>query len=114
MSFFLQRNSIFWTHFEQQGHPPTTLQRHEAIQKMHQPTTPKQVCAFFGLVGYYRKYIKDFAKIVKAINSCSQDRQVKFEWAPAHQESLHETERFHHTSTNSMIPQPQQEIYSLH
>ena len=28
--------------------------------------------------------------------------------------SLHKTERFHHTSTNSMIPQPQQEIYSLH
>ena len=28
--------------------------------------------------------------------------------------SHHETERFQHTSTNSMIPQPQQEIYSLH
>ena len=30
----------------------------QAIQKMHPPTTPKQVCAFLGLVGYYRKFIK--------------------------------------------------------
>ena len=28
--------------------------------------------------------------------------------------SLHKTEGFHHTSTTSMIPQPQQEIYSLY
>ena len=43
-------------------------------------------------------------------------QQVKFEWTPAHQETLNlnETERFHHTSTDSMIPQPQQEVYSLH
>ena len=30
----------------------------QAIQKMHPPTTPKQVFAFLGLVGYYRKFIK--------------------------------------------------------
>ena len=29
----------------------------QAIQKMHPPTTPKQVCAFLRLVGYYRKFI---------------------------------------------------------
>ena len=40
----------------------------QAIQKMHPPTTPKQVHAFLGLVGYYRKFIKNFTKIAKAIN----------------------------------------------
>ena len=30
----------------------------QAIQMMHPPTIPKQVCAFLGLVGYYRKLIK--------------------------------------------------------
>ena len=39
----------------------------QAIQKMHPPTTPKQVHAFLGLVGYYRKCIKDFAKITKLL-----------------------------------------------
>ena len=34
-----------------------------AIQHMQPPTTPKQVRAFLGLIGYYRKFIKGFAKI---------------------------------------------------
>ena len=34
-----------------------------AIQHMQLPTTPKQVQAFLGLVGYYRKVIKGFGKI---------------------------------------------------
>ena len=36
-----------------------------AIQYMQPPTTPKQVRAFLGLVRYYRKFIKGFAKIAK-------------------------------------------------
>ena len=35
----------------------------EAIKPMHPPVNSKQVCAFLGLVGYYRKFIKNFAKI---------------------------------------------------
>ena len=34
------------------------------IQHMQPPTTPKQVRAFLGLVAYYRKFIKGFAKIL--------------------------------------------------
>ena len=50
----------------------------QAIQKMHPPTTPKQVCAFLGLVGYYRKFIKVFAKIAKLLTLLTR-QQVKFE-----------------------------------
>ena len=39
----------------------------QAIQKMHPPSTPKQVCVVLGLVAYYRKFIKNFTKIAKAI-----------------------------------------------
>ena len=39
----------------------------QAIQKMHPPTTPKQVHVFLGLVGYYRKFIKNFEKIAKPL-----------------------------------------------
>ena len=53
-----------------------------AIQHMQPPTTPKQVRAFHGLVGYYRKF-KGFAKIAKPLTLPTR-QQVKFEWTPVH------------------------------
>ena len=50
---------------------------------MQLPTTPKQVRAFLGLVGYYRKFIKGFAKIAKPLILFTR-QQVKFEWTPVH------------------------------
>ena len=52
-----------------------------AIQHMNPPTTPKQVRVFLGLVGYYRKFIKGFAKIAKPLTLLTR-QQVKFEWTP--------------------------------
>ena len=40
---------------------------------MQPPMTPKQVRAFLGLVGYYRKFIKGFAKITQQL-LCSLDQ----------------------------------------
>ena len=54
-----------------------------AIQHMQPPSTPKQVWAFLGLVGYYRKFIKGFAKIAKPLTMLTW-QQVKFEWTPVH------------------------------
>ena len=50
---------------------------------MRPPTTPKQVRAFLGLVGYYRKFIKGFAKIAKPLTLLTR-QQVKFNWTPEH------------------------------
>ena len=44
---------------------------------------PKQVCAFLGLVGYYRKFIKFFAKIAKTLTLLTC-QQVKFHLTPSH------------------------------
>ena len=63
------------------------LSKTQAIQKIHPPTTPKQVCAFHGLVGYYRKFIKNFAKIANPLTLLTR-QQVKFEWTPEHQEAF--------------------------
>ena len=54
-----------------------------AIQHMQPPMTPKQVKAFLGLVGYYRKFIKGFLKIAKPLTLLTR-QQVKFEWTPEH------------------------------
>ena len=55
-----------------------------AIQHMNPPTMPKQVRAFLGLVGYYRKFIKGFTKRAKPLTLLTR-QQVKFEWTPDHQ-----------------------------
>ena len=50
---------------------------------MQPPTTPKQVQAFLGLVGFYWKFIKNFAKIAKPLTLLTR-QQVKFDWTPVH------------------------------
>ena len=55
----------------------------EAIKAMHPPVNPKQVHAFLGLVGYYRKFIKNFAKIAKPLTVLTH-MDVKFEWKETH------------------------------
>ena len=50
---------------------------------MRPPTTPKQVRALLGLVGYYRKFIKGFAKIAKPLTLLTR-QQVKFYWTLEH------------------------------
>ena len=54
---------------------------------MHPPKTPKQVCAFLGLVGYYRKFISHFAKMTKPLTLLTC-QQAKFERTPTHQNTI--------------------------
>ena len=50
---------------------------------MHLPKTPKQVCTFLRLMGYYRKFIRNFVKIVIHLTLLTC-QQAKFEWTPTH------------------------------
>ena len=59
----------------------------EAIKVMHLPVNPKQVHAFLGLVGYYRKFIRNFAKIAKPLTMLTR-MDVKFEWKEIHQDAF--------------------------
>ena len=54
-----------------------------AIQHMQPPTTLKPVRGFLGLVGYYWKFIKGYAKIAKPLTLLTR-QQVMFEWTPEH------------------------------
>ena len=44
---------------------------------------PKQVHAFLGLVGYYRKFIRNFAKLATPLTLLTW-QQAKYEWTPTH------------------------------
>ena len=53
----------------------------QVINNMHPPKTAKQVCAFLGLIGYYRKSIMNFAKMAKPLTLLTFQK-AKFEWLP--------------------------------
>ena len=55
----------------------------QAIKNIHLPKTPKQIHAFLGLIGYYRKFIRNFSKIAKPLTLLTH-QQAKFEWTPTH------------------------------
>ena len=76
---------------------------------MHLPTTLKQVCAFLGLVGYYRKFIKKFVKIAKLLTLLTR-QQVKFEWTPEHQEAFMKLKDSIYRHQFYVIPPPARDI----
>ena len=80
---------------------------------MNPPTMPKQVRAFLGLVGYYRKFIKGFAKIAKPLTLLTR-QQVKFDWTPDHQAAFFTFKRCHCSSTHFALPEPQQNLHCVH
>ncbi|GJT09967.1 putative reverse transcriptase domain-containing protein [Tanacetum coccineum] len=51
----------------------------EAVKNWKPPKTPTEIRSFLGLVGYYRRFIINFSKIVKPLTLLTQKNQ-KFEW----------------------------------
>ena len=70
-SFFLKEIQYLGRILSATGiHPPPS--KTHTIQNMSQQTTPEQVRAFLVLVGYYRKFIRGFAKNSKTTHSAHQ------------------------------------------
>lgn len=69
-SEFLQKNVKFLGHIiTPEGIKPNP-DKIAAIKKFPVPKTPKEIKSFLGLIGYYRKFIKDFAKLTKPLTTC--------------------------------------------
>lgn len=51
-----------------------------AIQNYPIPKTPKEIKQFLGLVGYYRKFIPDFARLTKPLTQClKKGKKISFD-----------------------------------
>ena len=69
-SEFLRKEVTFLGHLiTPDGVKPNPLKL-KAIKDFPIPKTVKQIKSFLGLVGYYRKFIKDFADITKPLTEC--------------------------------------------
>ena len=51
----------------------------EAIEKMAPPKNVKGVKSFLGLSGFYRRFVKDYAKIVEPLSRMTK-KNAKFDW----------------------------------
>lgn len=59
----------------------------EAIKKFRPPTNVKEVKSFLGMIGYYRKFIKNFSILASPINKLLK-KNNKFMWENAQQEAF--------------------------
>ena len=51
-----------------------------AVKSFPIPKTPKEIKQFLGLIGYYRKFIPNFAKITKPLTQClKKDNKIDIE-----------------------------------
>lgn len=69
-SEFLRKEIAFLGHIvSTDGIKPNPM-KIEAIQKFPIPKTQKDIKSFLGLLGYYRKFIPNFAQLTKPMTSC--------------------------------------------
>ena len=59
----------------------------QTIMEVQQPKTVKQVRAFLGLVGYYRKFIKGFSQVASPLNELTKKDAV-FKWSQECEEAF--------------------------
>jgi hypothetical protein len=59
------------------------------VLKWEPPTTVSEIRSFLELIGYYRRFIEGFSKIVKPLTSLLE-KDKKFVWSEACQNSFDE------------------------
>ncbi|KAJ0555993.1 putative nucleotidyltransferase, Ribonuclease H [Helianthus annuus] len=59
----------------------------DSIKNWLAPRTPTEIRQFLGLVGYYRRFIKDFSKIAQPLTSLTQ-KGVTYRWGDAQESAF--------------------------
>ena len=83
---------------------------HDKVQKVQdfpQPTSVDGVRSFLGLASYYRKFIKNYAKIAKPLTTLLQSK-VGFKWTKKQEEAFHELKESLVTAPVLAYPQDNQ------
>lgn len=60
----------------------------EAVSSFPTPTSIKELKQFFGLTGYYRKFIKDYTKIAKPLYELTRKTAKDYQWSSSCQTSF--------------------------
>ena len=64
----------------------------EVVMSWERPKSVFEIRSFLGLVGYYRRFIKDFSRIAAPMTRLTR-KEVKFEWDDRCEEAFQELKR---------------------
>ena len=84
---FLKSRITFLGHVVDSEGIHTMDDKVSAVKNFPQPRTIENVRSFLGLAGYYRPFIKDFAKIASPLNQLLK-KDVSFHWSAAQERSF--------------------------
>ena len=103
---FFRREVTFLGHIVSEQGIKTDPSKITAINEWPQPTTVKDVQAFLGLCGYYRKFIKGFAQIAQPMYPLFK-KDVTFVWSDGCQEAFDKLKKSMIESPILAYPQPE-------
>lgn len=75
-SEFLKKEIAFLGHLVTTNGIRPNPDKVQAIMNFPIPRTTKEIKSFLGLLGYYRKFIKDFAKLTKPLTECLKKGRI--------------------------------------
>jgi hypothetical protein len=76
---FLRKECLYLGHIITENGIKPDPSKIQCVTNFPQPKNPKDIKSFLGLVGYYRKFIKNFAKIAKPLTELLKKDSV-FNW----------------------------------
>ncbi|CEH16608.1 pol polyprotein [Ceraceosorus bombacis] len=114
----LKKSNIAQTSIKALGHTISNIgigtapHNVEAVNKFPTPTNVKELQRFLGMAVYYRRFIKDFAKIAAPLNKLIK-KDTAFRWSPQAQDAVDTLKKC--LTAEPVLAHPQQDKpYILH
>ncbi|XP_073219665.1 uncharacterized protein [Cicer arietinum] len=100
---FWMDNVVFLGHVVSKNGISVDPSKVEAVQNWPRPTTMKEIRSFHGLAGYYRRFVKDFSKIVSSLTRLTK-KKVEFRRTDACEESFQKLKEYLTSSPILTLP----------
>lgn len=84
---FFDATSTYLGHIVGNGQVKMTTDKIRKVIDFPKPKTLQEVQSFLGVTGYYRKFIKAYAKLANPLNNLTH-KNTKFAWTDEHDESF--------------------------
>ena len=84
---FLKKEITYLGHVITQSDVKPDPRKIDAVKNFPVPKFQINIKQFLGLIGYYRRFIADFAKIAKVLNELLK-KGIRFQWTTVHQNTF--------------------------